>query len=179
MRGRLATASSTTSRATHPGVWSVLCVRVIGAVRVLLYVLSNVRDYVSNVQSCAAVISCKYKPFFTSIHTSFSICRDYITIDDIAFFLEGNATQKAFTWLDRDHDGQIQADEVAEAVASLVGARADLAATLQVGVACCCRGALIHAGAGHRLREQPPHTHKVTHTLCLPLFRTRIRSWRR
>ncbi|KAI8469577.1 MAG: hypothetical protein J3K34DRAFT_423254 [Monoraphidium minutum] len=57
--------------------------------------------------------------------------RDYLVIDDLAFFLEGDATAKAFAWLDRDHDAMISADEVADAVASLISARADLAATLQ------------------------------------------------
>jgi hypothetical protein len=33
-------------------------------------------------------------------------------LDDIAFFLEGPATQRAFAWLDRDRDGLIGPDEV-------------------------------------------------------------------
>ncbi|GBF95649.1 hypothetical protein Rsub_08631 [Raphidocelis subcapitata] len=57
--------------------------------------------------------------------------RDYIVVDDIAFFMDGPAVARAFAWLDRDHDARIGADEVAGAVVSLVKQRADMAATLQ------------------------------------------------
>lgn len=75
---------------------------------------------------------------------------DYITIDDVAFFVEGAATQRCFAWLDRDHDGAVSADEVADAMAGLVGARRDLASTLQdtdsiVSALATGLGAVLHA----------------------------------
>jgi hypothetical protein len=67
--------------------------------------------------------------------------------------MEGESTERAFAWLDQDRDGKVQADEVAEAVASLITQRADLAATLKV-----------RAGAGQgfdppRSPDAPPAGH--------------------
>ena len=60
--------------------------------------------------------------------------RDYISREDLQFFLEGEAVARAMRVLDTDCDGKVSLAEMRDAVIAIYRERKNLAFTLKVSV---------------------------------------------